>query len=327
MAIREIFEKFTTPNMVKIINELKPAPKYVTNTFFKKEKASLTEKIDLHIKKSSGLVLTSVTNNGEHFITDSKDEHLITVTLPRFPLKSVLSASEINQLNTLQTLDGQTTTLAKMIGEVQADHRNSFDTTLEFMAIGALFGKILDGSGKVLFEFATKDEPIKFNDATDILSSISDVEMAISDELGTSVAYTIFVSSSMFSKLLAKANRDDLFKTGLATLNNGTESTRVLMIAGTNFVPYSATYKNQKGQVKKFLEGDTGIAVPTSADIFELYYTRANHTEALGMTPTKYFSAKPEELDDGKGYSIISECRAMPVCVQPTAIKKVTWAN
>jgi len=94
----------------------------------------------------------------------------------------------------------------------------------------------------------------------------------------------------------------------------------VLNVHGTLFIPYSATYKNTRNQTKKFLADNTAIVTPLSEDVYKTYYARANHTKAQGLPPKLFFMAPPEELPKGKGWSVVSEMRAIPVCVRPGAL-------
>lgn len=316
------FSRFKTDAMTSIISQIKPAPHFVLDTYFKKKTPSLSDSVDVKIKKGPGLVLESASKNAEHILTDSSDVFIINARIPRFPLEGRINASEVNELKTLSSINNQTESIAKIMANIQSSHRASFDTTYEFMALGALFGKVLDGGGNALFEFATTDEPIKFNSSKTFIQTLGEIEDAITDDIGVSAEYKVLVSSSLFSKLAEKAEKASLFKTGLATYKR-VSSLRTLEVCGIEFIPYVAKYTNTKGVMKDFLSGDTGIAVPNVPDMFEFFYTRANHVEALGSAPSLYFSAQPEKLSGGRGYRIISESRGLPVCVRPTAIKKI----
>lgn len=320
------FSKFKTDAMTKIISQIKPAPHFVMDNYFAKKTPSLSDSVDIKIKKGSGLVLSAVSKNAEHTLTDSGDVFVIKAGIPRFPLKGTINAAEVNELKTLNSIDNQIESVAKLIAAIHTEHRASFDTTYEFMALGALFGKVLDGGGKALFEFATTDEPIKFNGSKTFIDTLGEIEDAISEDVGVSANYRLLVSNSLFAKLASKAEKANLFKTGLAIYKR-VSNLRAIEVCGVEILPYVAKYTNTNGAIKDFLSGDTGIAVPNVPDMFELFYTSANHIEALGSAPSLYFSAQPEKLSDGRGYSIISESRGLPVCVRPTAIKKIGFED
>ncbi|WP_462192123.1 major capsid protein, partial [Campylobacter jejuni] len=71
----------------------------------------------------------------------------------RFALAKRISASEINSLRSLALQEAQAKSLSGALGVLVKEMKESFNTTLEYMANGALFGKILDGKGNVLFDF------------------------------------------------------------------------------------------------------------------------------------------------------------------------------
>ncbi|MGN8609189.1 UNVERIFIED_CONTAM: major capsid protein, partial [Campylobacter jejuni] len=66
-----------------------------------------------------------------------------------------ISASEINSLRSLALQEAQAKSLSGALGVLVKEMKESFNTTLEYMANGALFGKILDGKGNVLFDFGS----------------------------------------------------------------------------------------------------------------------------------------------------------------------------
>lgn len=320
------FTKFKTDAMTQIISQIKPSPHFILDSYFSKKTPSLSDSVDIKIKKGSGLILESISKNAEHTLTDSPLVYLIKANIPRFALKGNINASEVNELKTLNTIDNQTQSIAKIVASIMNEHKNSFDTTYEFMALGALFGKVMDANGRALFEFSTKEKPINFNSTKNFIETLGEIEDAMTEELGISQGYRMLVSASLFAKLVDKAQKADLFKTGLAIYKR-VKNLRALEVCGIELIPYVAKYSDAKGNVKNFLEGDAGIAIPNSEDIFAFYYTRANHVDALGAAPSIYFAASPEKLSDGRGYSIVSESRGLPVCTRPSAIKKISFID
>lgn len=80
--------------------------------------------------------------------------------------------------------------------------------------------------------------------------------------------------------------------------------------------------KNTNGKSVEFLKGTEGMVVPKD-NSNRIYYTRANHTDALGKAPSLMFVSKPEILPRGAGIEIVGEMRAMPVCTRPNGLIKL----
>jgi len=322
--MKELLKYFTVTQMVAIILQLKAAPRYVYNKYFSKNKeGKISPNTQISIYKGAGVVLESVSEEGEHLIQDSGDKYLIDLTIPRFPLEKTITASELNSISSLEGKE-KVQTLSQRIAQILLEHKNSFLTTLEYMAVGALFGKVMDGKGKTLFEFKSTQTPVEAKEGKEIIAVLNEIEQKLEEELGFIPAYEILASRSYIDGIAKLAKDEKLFENYLAKWEE-VDGRRVLVVHGTKFIPYSATYKNIKGQTKKFLEDNKAIVTPLTNEVYKTYYTRANHTQALKMAPKLFFSAQPEPLSKGKGYSIISEMRAIPICVRPGALINLTY--
>ncbi len=321
----ELLKKFTTEAMTEIITQTKADQTFITDTFFKKHKATLSSTHNLILKKGAGVILSSVSENGEHLVTKNPDETIISVPLPRFPQYDILSASEMNLLKTLNTRTEQVKSLSAAIGEKLSKQKSNITNTLEYMAIGAIFGKILDGEGNVLFELNANRKKVSVTKNSKILEVLNEIEAKQIEALGKSKPYIALVTREFYSELLKMVEEEGLIKNNVAIIadQNGVLT---LKIFGKTFMPYDATYLNQKGKVTSYMTGKKGVVVPLDSDIFEIVYTRANHTASVGKAPTKFFAAAPEVLDKGKGWGIVSESRIMPICNRLDAIVEIEFS-
>ncbi len=322
--MKELLKYFTVISMVEIIMQIKAAPKYVYDKYFAKNKeGKISPNIQIPIYKGAGVVLESVSEEGEHLITDTGDKFLIDLTIPRFPLEKTITASELNQISALNGKE-RVQTLSQRVAQILAFQKNTFLTTLEYMAVGALFGKVVDGKGKTLFEFKSTNTPVEAKEGKEIISILNEIEQKLEEELGYIPSYEILASRSYIDGIAKLAKDEKLFENHLAKWEE-IESRRVLVVHGTKFIPYSATYKNTRGQIKKFLEDNKAIVTPLDENVYKTYYSRANHTEAQTMGPKMFFAAQPEVLQKGKGWNIISEMRAIPVCIRPGALINLVY--
>ncbi|WP_169753478.1 major capsid protein [Campylobacter mucosalis] len=327
--MEELLKYFSVDAMTEIITQTKVDQSFITDTFFKREKPILSNHYELIIKKGSGVILESVSENGEHLITKNPNETKISVPLPRFPQYDVLSASEMNLLKTLNTQNEQAKSLSVAIGEKLAKQKSNITNTIEYMAAGALFGKIMDGNGNVLFSLTANRKKIAITNKTNLLSLLTQIEAAQISELGTPKPYIALITRELYAELLKLATEQELInsKSGAAKILKNDNGGLVLELFGQKFMPYDATYLNQKGKPTSYMSGKQGIVVPVSSDMFELVYGRANHTSAIGKAPIKFFAAAPEVLDKGVGWAIVSESRPLPICNRLDAIVELTFEN
>lgn len=320
-------KKWTVVATMKLISQIKTSPSFVFDKYFKGSgKGVMGSTIEVPIKKGAGIVLESVSPSAEHLYHEENDAYILTLSLPRFPLETPITASDMNELKSLADETEQTQALAQKIGEIVGEHKESFMTTLEFMSVGALFGKVMDGKGNTLFEFTSGAAVIDFKSDKNLITSLNEIDDALVAELGHEVPYNILADRSYISGVAARATTEALFDQGLAKWINE-DGKRVLEVHGVKHIPYTGKYKNAKGQDKQFIATNKAIVIPESADVFKLYYGRANHTEALKKAPALFFTATPEPLPKGRGYSILSEMRAIPICVRPGALIQLQWTT
>ncbi|MGG7074548.1 major capsid protein [Campylobacter sp. 9BO] len=321
----ELLKKFTVEAMTEIINQTKAVQSFIADTFFAKWTPTLSNTHNLILKKGAGVILESVSENGEHLVTKNPDETIIAVPLPRFPQYDILSASEMNMLKTLNTQSDQVKSLSVAIGEKLAHQKSNITNTLEYMAIGAIFGKVMDGKGSVLFELSANRKKLNITTQTKLLALLSDIEAAQVSTLGKATPYIALVTRELYAELLKMVENEELLKSGAAKITDK-NGVLTLEIFGKSFMPYDATYLNQKGKPTSYMSGKKGVVVPLSGEFFEVVYTRANHTSAIGKAPSKFFAPAPEVLDKGKGWGIVSEARVMPICNRLDAIVELEFA-
>jgi len=323
--LETIFGYFSVVKMMKIIDQLKTSATFAYDKHFAKNKEPVMGSLaKIPIKKGAGIILESVSPNAEHLIQDGAEHYMLVIELPRFPLEKTITASELNQISALEAGEEQTQAVSTLIASILREHKNSVMTTLEFMSIGALFGKVVDGKGKVLFEFETTAETVVFQSDKTVVDALNDIDEALVDELGTEVGYDILASREFITGITALATKEKLFEQNEASWVDE-DGKRVLVVHGKKFIPYTAKYKNAQGVQKRFIPKDEAIVTPHSPEVYKLYYGRANHVEAMGKAPKLFFAAKPETLKRGAGYAILAESRPLPVCVRPGALIKLKY--
>lgn len=323
--MEDLLKYFSVETMTEIVNQTKADQSFITDTFFTKWTPTLSNTHNIIISKGEGVILESVSENGEHLVTKNPDETIISVPLPRFPQQDTLSASEMNLLKTLNTETEQVKSLSSAIGKKLSKQKSNIVNTIEYMATGAIFGKIMDGKGNVLFQLTANRKKITIGQNTGLTTMLSDIEAAQVEVLGVAKPYIALVTRELYAELLKLVQSQKLLESNSAKIydKNGVLT---LEIFGKTFMPYDATYKNTKGKPTTYMSGKKGIVVPMDSEMFEVVYTRANHTSAIGKAPTKFFAAAPEVLPKGAGWSIVSESRPIPICNRLDAIVELEFS-
>lgn len=326
MNFIDIIKLWTLTTIMTAISQVKVAGDFVFGRYFEgKGKPVLGNTATLKIKKGASVVLKSITPDADRLLKDTKDIYELTIKLPRFGLSGQILASEINEFESLKG-EAKVQAVSQKIKEILEEHKEDYMTTLEYMATGALFGKVIDGEGNVLFEFRTTADPIEYKDKEHI-TALDEIDEALVDELGKEVPYEILADATFIKRLAAKAKAAGEFDKGGEASWLDEDGKRILVYNSKKYIPFRASFVDENGDRQPFIAQGEAVVIPKSADVFKYVYGRADHTQALKAAPKLFFAAQPEELDKGKGYGIETEMKAIPYCVRPGALIKLKFSE
>lgn len=323
MTFEAIMKLWSLVTTIKAINQLKTSGTFVFDKYFKsKAKPVLGNTAKLKIKKGASIVLKAIAPGADRLVKDTKDIYELTIELPRFGLSGQILANEINQFASLEG-EAKVEAISQKITEILQEHKDDYMTTIEYMSTGALFGKVVDGEGVVLFEFNTTADPIEFKNKENILA-LDEIDNALVDELGKEVPYEILASSSFISAVAADAKTSNFFQTGEAKWLDE-DGKRVLVVHSKRYVPFRASWVDGNGDKQQFIPDREAVVIPLSEDVFQMVYGRADHMDAMKTAPKLFFASEPELLEKGKGWGIETETKPMPYCVRPGALIKLKF--
>ncbi|MDD2267024.1 major capsid protein [Sulfuricurvum sp.] len=318
MTAAEAAARWNVKNTTKTLSQMKVTSTPIFDKYFRnKAHGILGSTTTIKIMKGSGMILQSVAPDAEHLIHERPTLFEIAVKLPRFALENNISASTLNEISSLDD-PSQPIQLASEVGTIQKEHRLSFDTTIEYMSTGALFGKVMDGTGKTLFEFASTRPQVEFKTGKKLLDSITEIDDAMVEELGMNPGYVIKCGRGFYNHVMALAEAEDLFTKKLASIVTEGE-TIFLVVHGRRFEAYTVKYQNTQGQLVTYVGTNEMAAIPNSDTFTDCIYGRADHTAAVKSPPTLFFGST-EELPKGRGVSVLSETKPLPVCLNPNAV-------
>ena len=203
MTFLKVMALWTLTTIMTAINQIKSSGTYVFDKYFKANaEPVLGTTAKLKIYKGAGIVLETILPGADRLVRDLKNVYEITIELPRFGLSDTILPHEVNQFETLQGT-AMAEAVSQKIAQILKEHKDDYMTTIEFMATGALFGKVVDGAGKVLFEFRSAATPIEFKNI-ELDVSLNKIDEALVDELGMEVPYEFYVQMTSLIELLQK---------------------------------------------------------------------------------------------------------------------------
>lgn len=318
MTAEEAAQRWNVQNTSLTLSQMKVTNTPIFDKYFKsKAHGIIGNTTTVKIMKGAGLILQSVAPNAEHLVHERPTLFEIAVKFPRFPLENTIDATSLNNISSLED-KSQPIQLASEIGVIQKEHRLSFDTTIEYMCTGALFGKVIDGTGATLFEFASTRSQVEFKANKKLLTSITEIDDAIVEELGINPGYVIKCGRGFYNHVMSLAETEGLFDKKLASVINEGE-TIYLVVHGRRFEAYTVKYQNTQGQLVSYVGDNEMAAIPNSDNFTDFIYSRANHTAAVKSPPALFFGST-EPLPKGAGLVVLSESRPLPICLNPNAV-------
>ncbi|WP_320034802.1 major capsid protein [Halarcobacter sp.] len=326
MTFVNIMKLWTLTTMLKAIMQIKVSGTYVFDKYFKKNaKGILGNTAKLKIKRGGSIVLKSLAKNADRLRRDTKDVYELTIELPRFGLTAEILAHEMNEFESLEG-EAKVEAVSKRIKELMKEHLDDYATTIEYMSIGALFGKVIDGDGVVLFEFTTTDDPIEYK-SVDHVETLDKIDDALVEELGMEVPYEILASPVFITRLAAVAKANNEFKDSGEAKWLDEDGKRILVYNSKRYIPFRASWTDEDGNTHPFVSEGEAVVIPLSTKVFEAVYGRADHTDAFKAAPQLYFASAPEKMQGGKGWSFDTEVKMIPYCARPGALIKLKFSE
>ena len=175
--------KWTSKAASEKLTHLKPIQTILFDRYVKDRKGQIGATFTVKIKTGAGVILESVTPEAEHLVHDRGDVVEFETKTARYPLSNPITPEKLNQIESFQGED-KSLSLAEEIGDIQREHKESFDTSIEYQTAGALFNKVMDGKGKVLFELNYQGLIIEFKANKPLRNSISEATRHIKNILG-----------------------------------------------------------------------------------------------------------------------------------------------
>lgn len=212
--------------------------------------------------------------------------------------------------------------------------RNKHAITLEFMRMGALKGKIIDGANTELYDlfdvFGIEEKVVDFaldNDATDVRAKCYEVVRHIEDNLTGEVMTGVrsLVKGDFFDALVSHPNVEKFYVNfAEAAQLRGDDIRKGFTFGGITFEEYRGVASDSTGATRPFIASGDGHAFPVGTmQTFGTSFAPANHVQMVNTLGTEIF-VSPKILDHGQGVELRSESNPLPICRRPALLVKMT---
>lgn len=319
---------FETRNLIAAVNAMRPVKTPVLDKVFALKEKSLSSYIEFDVEKDSEGVQVSVPSGSPANVINKDGFDTVVVPAPRFSEKVSIKPSDLDRIRKMGS--EAPAVLGDLVGRNLANLRARTDRTREFMAIKALSGTVVDGSGATLvtYTFPTGHTPTltgtaKWNDASsNPLGDLRGWKKKITAATGGAVEqFCAFCASDVMDAILAHEKIRDLLKNiaGKDIAENG----RIGKLAGIEIEEVLGTYKSSGTRVDMMPSGYiavVGIGYGNTAEC----YAPAEDFEApdgigSGKNPNVFFAKSWDEKDPSVKW-IKAEARPLPVIKRPGCI-------
>lgn len=211
---------------------------------------------------------------------------------------------------------------------------NKHAITLEFMRMGALKGKIIDGAGSELYDlfdvFNIVEKTVDFaldNNDTNVAAKCREVVGHIEDNLTGEIMTSVhaLVKPDFFEALVGHPNVEKFYVNWAAAvaLANG-DVRKGFPFAGILFEEYRGVATDSTGVTRPFIASGEGHAFPRGTmQTYGTYLAPPNHVERVNTLGERIF-VSPKILDHGQGVELRSESNPLPICRRPALQVKLT---
>lgn len=263
----------------------------------------------------------------------SKDATSIFLKVPHIPHMDTIKPQDLQDKFSFGSRRQRRLGVAEAVARKLVNIRRKHDITLEFMRMGALKGKIVDGDNSELYDlyevFDIEEKVVDFaldNPATDVRAKCAEVWRHIEDNLTGEVMTSVhaLVKSDFLDALVSHPNVEKFYVNwAAATALSGGDVRKGFTFGGITFEEYRAVATDATGVSRPFIASGDGHAFPQGTmQTFGTYFAPANHVQAVNSIGEQIYIS-PKILDHGQGVELRSESNPLPLCLRPALLVKM----
>ncbi len=264
---------------------------------------------------------------GQRTKRDKKNVRFFGV--PHIPHDDTILAAEIIGSRAFGSNDTLTVAdVANVVNNHLQDMKVRHDLTQEWMMLGAIKGKILDGDGELMYdlykEFGIQKKVIEFklsDPAFNVKQACMNVCRHIEKNLlgDVSTGIKAWVDADFMDALTVHPNVEKAFQGWAAAQENiGGDVRNGFKFGGVTFEEYTGEVPTADGKstVSLISEG-AGHAIPLGTrQTFLMYDAPGDFMEAVGTLGQPYY-AKIKNTDFDRGVDVHTQSNPLPLCARP----------
>ncbi len=249
--------------------------------------------------------------------------------VPHIPHDDTILAAELIGSRAFGSSDTLTVSdVANVINNHLQDMKVRHDLTQEWMMLGAIKGKILDGDGELMYdlfkEFGIQKTVIEFklsDPKFNVKKACADVCRHIEKNLlgDISTGIKTWVDADFMDAFTTHPNVEKAFQGWAAAQENmGGDVRSGFKFGGITFEEYTGEVPKADGKTMvPLINAGTGHAIPLGTrQTFLMYDAPADFMEAVGTLGQPYY-AKIRNTDFDRGVDMHTQSNPLPLCARP----------
>jgi hypothetical protein len=316
------------------INAMKsPSMKVYNRIFRNREHMEASDRLAFEVISGSEGILKNISVYAPAEVTDKTGRKVVTLTAPRLAQKRFIHAAELNALRAYGKQFGLEQMKTRIARE-QKDAKDIMDRTLEFWAVNALKGQILDSDLETIVDYnmAASHKPtlsgtnLWTNAASDPVNRLRAFKKLIEDDSGGAITGWLgYMGSEVMDALLAHEKVRDLLKYGKGA--QVAENGKITKLAEIELNEYNGSFLDDDGTRRRFIDEKYMMLIGLCDDLVDVPYAPIvddDAPEGVGNIDANgggalYFSKSWSEKDPS-GRWIKAETRPLPVLQRPGAV-------
>lgn len=318
-------ESFTVNGLTASVNSLKVPKHRLAELGLFEEDGVRTTTMDIEYQNGEVILVEEKARGADGTHTDDSERVTYTFKAVHLPLKGSVYADDLQNLRAF----GSKTELEQLdvlIAKKQRVHRLSLETTLEYLRMGALTGKVIGASGNVVVDLFkvfgisanANKHTIDFNKPlkTQLLNVKRQSEKNQTGIKGK--RYRAFCSSDFFDQLL----ENESFEKAFDRYQNGSKL-RGDVRGGVEWQGVIWEEYEEEVAGKRFIEQGEALVFPEGKEgLFLTRFAPANYMETVNTDGLPiYGKAEPKSMD--KGVDFETQSNPMNVCTNPLAVRRL----
>lgn len=315
--------KYSDLDLTLAINALPPVPTIIRSTGLFGSKPMTTTAAKVSMKNDKLTLVPAMPRGGPGTPVDEAGGTTKYFEAVHLPQDDVVRADDVQNLREFGTNRKVMTTPAK-VNDKLLKMRRKIDYTREHLQLGAIQGKLIDSTGKVLidinkeFGVTHKTKSIQIsNDATDASAVFDEILGEQEDVIGDMFdGFYLFASPEFMTKFMNHKSMKDIYKMYReAVVYRDGKAREAFTHSNANFIRYSHKF----GSTADIQAGEAKLVPKGLVDTFIEFFAPADMEGAVNTEALPFYVSK-EPLKHKKGTELHAQSNPLPINLNPKSV-------